>query len=320
MAKKKILIVGAGAVGQVYGYQLASAGHDVHFFVKEKYKEELEQGLTLYKLNTDKQKSKPIQFNNFRIVTDWAQAQQHSWDQVYLTISSTALQGLDLKALKTTLGNATLGLMQPGPHDLALVAKIIPAAQIVQGLITLISYAAPLPGEQVSKPGVAYWLPPMAATPFNGEAVRRTDLITTFTGSGMAAKSNKNLGKSALFPTAFLMTFLTALEAADWKFSRLQNDQQLLDNMIAAKKEAFSAVASAHGAKEPLWAHMNSTLILKALIRIAPHAVPLDLETYFKVHFTKVKDQTKLFMQTYIDDAKQQQLPANHLMALNQLT
>lgn len=29
----KILIVGAGAVGQVYGWHLAQAGHEVHFLL-----------------------------------------------------------------------------------------------------------------------------------------------------------------------------------------------------------------------------------------------------------------------------------------------
>lgn len=35
--KQQILIIGAGAVGQVYAYHFAQAGHQVHLLLKEKY-------------------------------------------------------------------------------------------------------------------------------------------------------------------------------------------------------------------------------------------------------------------------------------------
>lgn len=43
--KQSILIVGAGAVGLVYAYYFARAGHDVHLFVKGEYIAEAEQGV-----------------------------------------------------------------------------------------------------------------------------------------------------------------------------------------------------------------------------------------------------------------------------------
>ena len=45
-----ILLVGAGAVGQVYGRHLARAGHQVTFFVKPRYAAELAAGLPLHRL------------------------------------------------------------------------------------------------------------------------------------------------------------------------------------------------------------------------------------------------------------------------------
>ncbi|MDV7398489.1 2-dehydropantoate 2-reductase N-terminal domain-containing protein, partial [Arthrospira platensis SPKY1] len=43
------MIVGAGAVGQVYGHYLQRGGASVSYFVKEQYKEECEKGFTLYR-------------------------------------------------------------------------------------------------------------------------------------------------------------------------------------------------------------------------------------------------------------------------------
>ncbi|MGB3623971.1 MAG: 2-dehydropantoate 2-reductase N-terminal domain-containing protein, partial [Ketobacter sp.] len=43
------LIVGAGAVGQVYGHFLQRGGASVSYLVKEKYKYDCEKGFTLYR-------------------------------------------------------------------------------------------------------------------------------------------------------------------------------------------------------------------------------------------------------------------------------
>ncbi|MCG8672863.1 MAG: hypothetical protein MI867_25925 [Pseudomonadales bacterium] len=322
---KKILIVGAGAVGQVYGYQFAQAGNQVSFFAKEKYHEALEQGLTLYHLNRDKKKIRPINFDHFEVLTTWQavaeSSQQKAWDQIYLCISSTALLNFDFEGLRSALNsNTTVVMLQPGPKDYALAAAELPESQIVQGMITLISYDTPLPGESVLQPGVAYWLPPMAATPFSGPGQRCADIIKTFKQSNMNATSHRNLRAMAPYPTAALMAFLTALEASDWKLDALKNNKPLQREMIQAQRQAFNAISEESGNKAPLWKNALAPWMINFAINIAPKAVPLDLETYFQVHFTKVKDQTKLYMSTYIESAEQQGLNATELISLNQLT
>jgi hypothetical protein len=52
---------------------------------------------------------------------------------------------------------------------------------------------------------------------------------------------------------------------------------------------------------------------------VASLVVPLPLETYLRVHFTKVADQTRHAMATYLDDARAAGLPTaglERLMAL----
>ena len=44
----RVLLVGAGAVGQVYGKYLQAAGCEISFLVKEKYADEARRGFTLY--------------------------------------------------------------------------------------------------------------------------------------------------------------------------------------------------------------------------------------------------------------------------------
>ena len=112
--KQSILIVGAGAVGQVYAYYFARAGHDVHFFVKEKYIAEAEQGFTLYDLNKDKKRLHPVRFKNFHCHSDWSTVAQQQWQQVWLCVSSTALAQIDLQPMLQAIGDATVVVLQPG--------------------------------------------------------------------------------------------------------------------------------------------------------------------------------------------------------------
>ena len=49
----RVLVVGAGAVGQVYGRHARQGGADVTFFVREKYRDTVSRGFDIYKRKTD---------------------------------------------------------------------------------------------------------------------------------------------------------------------------------------------------------------------------------------------------------------------------
>src|SRR5690554_5786596 len=154
----RILMVGAGAVGQTYGYHLSRGGADVTFFVKEKYRAEAEAGFLMHQ-HRPLRGPRSFYYDNYRILSDVEEVAQNRWDQVWLCISSTALKGDWLAELCARIGDATLVSLQPGLEDLEYVAQVYDPAKIVAGLITFIAYQSPLPGDKLG-PGVAYLLPP----------------------------------------------------------------------------------------------------------------------------------------------------------------
>ncbi|OUS28844.1 hypothetical protein A9Q99_10680 [Gammaproteobacteria bacterium 45_16_T64] len=319
--KKEILIIGAGAVGLVYGKHFADAGHQVTFFVREKYLDEMSKGSILYHLNQDKSLNRPIRFTQYSLISTYEEVHQHNWDQVYLCISSTALQSFDFSGFQEALqGKPTVIMLQPSVQDLERLRETFPKEQIVEGMITLISYGAPLATENVDIPGIAYWLPPFMPTPFSGQMNRRQEVIKTFLESQIAAKSSKSVGEQSLFPTAFLMAFLTALESSQWKFDSLTKDAPLLKQLTQSIQEIFASLEAQHQVRRPFPLRLISPAVIKALLRLAPHVMPMDIETYFEAHFTKVKDQTKLYMKNYLDTARAGGKEHATLQVLNQLT
>jgi 2-dehydropantoate 2-reductase len=310
-----ILIVGAGAVGLVYGHHFVNAGHQVTFLVKEKYQQALEddkqEGIVLYHLNKDKHLQQPLRFSNFTTITQWDQAD--GFDLIALSISSTALRQLPLPAIKEKIDNSknaiSLLMLQPSEEDLEHLIQVIAEEHILQGRITLISYQTDDINDGINPAGTAYYLPPLPM-PISASDQRQqhqqerlNKVVTVFNQSGIKAKAvNSALDESRLL-SAFFMTFLCALEAANWEFDRLKNSNVLLLKLSAAQKDLLPQKIMTNGVftqiKKGLLASLLKPWLYRTLIKISPTFIPLPLEAYLKKHFLKVRPQTLMYMQDY---------------------
>jgi ketopantoate reductase len=300
----RALIVGAGAVGQVFGHHLAKAGVEVAFLVKPKYVAECERGFVLYKLpRTDGER-----FAAARIVSE-ADA---TYDQVYITISSPALRsGTWLADLARATGDATMVVLQSGIDDRAFVGERVAEPRIVDSTINFLAYHAPLPGEtRFAEPGVAYWFFPGKA-PFSGE--RAADVVRPLAAGGLPAKRAKDVPRTAMFPAAVLSAFVAALEASGWSFSAMR-ERGLAKLGSRAAREALAVVAHERGVKAPLGPRLLARPFgFRVFMRIAPRVAPVDLETYLRVHFTKVGDQMHEGFAKYAELGRGASLPVDAL-------
>ena len=160
----RVLIVGAGAVGQVFGYHLARSGARVGFLVKPAYADEARRGYTLYPLNVRGGAGDAV-----RRLSTCSPRRPRIKDQVYITVASNALHaGTWLAELVATCARATIVTLQPGLDDHAtVVAAVGSAERVVAGSIGFLSYHAPLPAEtRFAAPGMAYWFFPTQKSPF----------------------------------------------------------------------------------------------------------------------------------------------------------
>src|SRR4051812_422800 len=117
MNKPRVLVVGAGAVGQVYARHAQLGGADVTVFVRDKYRDDAMRGFDLYPLNR-RRKTEPVRFDGFSVVTTPGEVEARGFDIVILTVSSPALRGAWLGDLVRATGNATIVALQPGHDDL----------------------------------------------------------------------------------------------------------------------------------------------------------------------------------------------------------
>jgi 2-dehydropantoate 2-reductase len=297
----RALIVGAGAVGQVFGYHLALGGAELSFLVKPRYVEDCVRGFPLYALG---RKPRARRLAGFGVITAARDAAATRWDQVYLTVSSTALHdGSWLAELAAATGDATIVFLQPNLDDRAFVTSLVEPDRIVDGMIGFLSYHAPLPGEtRFAEPGIAYWLPPMPS-PFSGP--RATDVVAALRRGKLPARHVRDVTASAPLQTALLYAILLALEGAQWSFAALRTgDRMQLGGRAAA--QAMAIAAHQRGRRVPLRMRLAARpFVMASVLRMARRLAPLDLETYLRVHFTKLTEQTRAGVASYLAHGRQ---------------
>ncbi|MCG8312305.1 MAG: 2-dehydropantoate 2-reductase, partial [Pseudomonadales bacterium] len=156
----RVLVVGAGAVGQVYGHFMQRGGASVSFFVKEKYQSRCEEGFSLYRCRRSGLGGEE-HYQADAVYTQYEEIAKQKFDHIWLAMPSNDLEGAWLGELKEAIGDTTLVMLQPDLEDRDYVLKYFPESQLVYGMINFISYQTPLPDlpshhPDVDKVGVAY--------------------------------------------------------------------------------------------------------------------------------------------------------------------
>ena len=314
-AALQILVVGAGAVGQVFGHAYQRGGAKVTALVRARYQAAAVRGFTLYPLNQRKHPAE--RFEGFDVITSAREVAARRFDQIVLTVSSPALRGPWLAELLAAAKDATIVALQPGLDDRGvLIAAGAAPERLVQGAISLVSYRAPLPGEtRFPAAGMAYWYPPLSPSPFSGPTDRVAAVVAALSRGRLPAKRHRDVGKMAAFPSAVMMPYLVALELGGWTVGGALAAGTFTLGARAAR-EAVAVVGHALG-KPPLGVRLLARpRLLRAGLWSARPLIPLPFETYVREHFTKVGDQTAEFIDLYVAKGRAAGLPVAALTEL----
>jgi hypothetical protein len=296
-----ILVVGAGAVGQVYGRHLALGGARVSFLVRAKYKDDHPDGFTIYPLRK-RDRYEPVQLRPHRILSSLAEVKEHAWDQVWLCVATTALLKPWLEDVLAAIGDATLVLFPSTVDAVEHLGSALPKDRCVSGLISMMSYDAPLEGESLAVPGVAYWMPPLSPTLFSGPKARTDAVVEALRRGKCSAAAHPDTRQAAGFGGAVLITHIVALEGAQWSYDRLVSTPLLGESVLAAR-EAMSGVETRLGVSKPFALGLLRPWTARLVLRLLRWLAPFAVDRFFKKHFTKVREQTKLQVAEYIDFA-----------------
>lgn len=303
----KALVVGAGAVGQVFALHLGRAGVDVTFAVRSP--EKVATPTTLTRLGAfGSRTSTAVAASAVVSAVD-----RRTFDLAFVTVPSDALATPWMASVLSALGDATVVGLQPGLEDRErLLGAGVREDRLVRGLISLVSFATPLSKEDpVQTAGYAYWFPPLSPFAFDGPPALVEAVVRTLERGGMPAVHRKGLEEEVIFFTAALLVTVRALERHRWSLEALAADPSL---SVKASEQALAVVARRLGRPVPTMPSLTTRPWLLSLgARLAPLVVPFDFEAYAKAHFTKVAPQSRLLLGELVKEGRGFGLPVDAL-------
>ena len=289
----RILVVGAGTVGQVFGWHLHQGGAEIGFLVKPGRRPER------FRLERLRPRSITV-WDSFTVHDDPAAV--GAWDAVVLTVASDALAPEWLEPLGRATGSATVAVMQPGLRDLERVAASIDRARLVRGLIGIIAFRTPLEGDpRFVEEGVAYWCLPFVRTLLEGERAR--PLIEAFRRGRLPVARHDGIAALVGFGGAVLETHMAALELEGWSFAAARTGQWMAVASRASRQLA-AVVSRMTERNAPAALALVGPSTSSLLASVARAAMPFDLEAYLRVHFTKVGPQTLAYFDSALREAQ----------------
>ena len=292
----KILIVGAGAVGQVYGWHLAKAGHEVSALGRPNQVDAAQQGFVLSSLQ-DSTDAEIGRWVPAKFYTDASEVELE-WDQVWLCVGTHALDEAWIRPLAERTPSAVVVSLQPGVAVKEMLSEFWPRQAIVRGVIGMISA-----GRNGTR-GAAFYFPPGVKSQFSGvmkEDVR--EVVSALRSGGGPARVVADADLALAWGAGFLMPNIVTLESVGWSITRLASWRAAA---LAARavREAHALVSRRYGERRPFWSHLIRGPLLMVGWRLGRWVMRFDLEAYLRYHFLKVRPQTRALVADYLRDAE----------------
>ena len=316
-----VLIVGAGSVGQVYGYYLQQGGARVTYLVRSHHLERLRsEPLVLYPWNR-KDRTSPVHWDAFEVTDDLAEAlpEDGGPELVVVATSATALMaGTWFEDLVARLGDRTLVSLQPGTSIPDWIHARVPREQVVWGLVSLSAWPAPLPGQDLPEPGQGWWVPWGGKLGFSGPPERTRAVVAAMTAGGAPAAVRDDVQKDQAFMGPVLANIVIPFELAGWSMDRLAADRDLLGLAHRCMEECWAWAEHTSGSRRPFLLRLLGPGTLRFLLERVLPWTPVDMEVFLRVHYTKVAEQTPVLLAQRIEDIQEAGLPTDALETLLQ--
>ena len=304
----RVLIVGAGAIGQVYGSYLQKGGDIVNVLVRPHHLEQATEGYILHQLGIAGKRAHYDLFKPNRVLTSLDQVPGEIYTAVWFCVPTPVLKEPWIPQLLEMVRGATI--VVTGMSDKELLQTMVPEETIVTFLVSMVAYPGPLEGEDFWPPGMVYYFPPFSPSAFEGSnADRAMACVRELSNGGAPAAWRDDVPYKTDVASALLMPFVMGAELSGWSVQGLRKGQYL-EPFLNTYRELVALAQQKHGkTKDPLplrvLNHGQGRKIFDLLLRFAPRLVPFPLDAYLQFHFTKIRQQTHETMQSLIAEGPQ---------------
>jgi hypothetical protein len=321
----KVLIVGCGAVGQVFGLYLQKAGVELGYYARpasaDRLKQALEHGgLPLFQTSYFRRRN-PIthRLENYQVVTDVAESQRFKPDQIWFTTPSPVYYSEWFQEFLLKVPSERVVCFAPEGARPEFLPESGGEARLVFGGITFISWQGDLAGGGGRPEGVNFWLPPLLSIPLMGTEKACSEVEGLLKKAGLrSAVKKQGFDKSLASMTAVILAFVAGLELSGWSFGAFRKCPWLKRAACGAREMVLSQLSGTGIITRTFLGILFSPAGLFLATLFLPLLFPFDLEKYLKFHYLKTRDQTLTLLDVFARDAKRRGLPLENTQRLLQ--
>lgn len=315
MQINKVLILGAGAIGQVIGTHLRLSGCDVTYWIRPDHISDLEQGVRLYNVK----KETELTIAEPKYLTE---IEDTDYDALFLCVRSEQIDAA-LEQVKTHFGekhDLVVVVLQPGREDAIKAFQALPEMIIVPGAPSFFAY--------FEEQKVIYWapkqLPTLMGAPFNETLHVRDEIVRLFNHGGIPTKGVNDLEAEVRFPSVGLNLLLAGFALSGYSLSALQKNQRLLDLCARAIQEGMELTRKDLGfipIKYLPLTQLNGKTLQTLFWVLEKSPLFVFMQTMWGIHARKISVQTRQNIDDLLALSLQQgQSPPAALTALSAMT
>jgi hypothetical protein len=301
-----VLIVGCGAVGQVYGLALQEAGVALGLFDLPAAAEKLNQarkqgGLPLFQVSyAHRQDPIPYRLKDYQVIADEAESRRFKPDQIWFTTPSQVYYSDWFRDFLRQVPSKRVVCFSPEGSRPEFFTEGM-GDRVVFGGTTFMAWQGDLGGGGGRPEGVNFWRSPLGI-PLAGTPGACRPVAQLLKQAGFRVMVGKPGSHSQASTTAVMTTFIAGLELSGWSLRTYRKSPWLRCAAGACREAVIGQLPRAGAFTRALLSSpvLSACFFLAALL--LPLLFPFDLEKYLKFHYTKTHEQTVVLLSVFMND------------------
>ncbi len=322
----KVLMVGCGAVGQVFGLFLQKAGVELGLYDRpataERLKQALEQGgLPLFQISHSRgQAPRLYRLENCQVLMDVAECWQFKPDQIWFATPSPVYYSAWFREFLQQVPSERVVCFAPEGARSEFFPENMDKDRLVFGGIIFMAWQADLNGGGGGRAqGVNFWLPSLLGIPLTGTKTACVEVAQLLKKGGLRVAVQKQGSPNTLAPVTAVMTaFVAGLELAGWSLRAYRKSNWLQRAARASREGVLSQLPGSNIFNRALLGVLISSTGFFLVTLLLPLLFPFDLEKYLKFHYLKTRDQTLNLLEVFARDAESRGLVVTNIRMLLQ--
>jgi len=319
----KVLMVGCGAVGQVFGLFLQKAGVELGLYDRpatvDRLKQALEHGgMPLFQISRSHRRD-PIahRLEKYQVATDTAECRRFQPDQIWFTTPSPVYHSEWFREFLQKVPSERVVCFAPEGGRSEFFPEGGGRDRLVFGGVTFMAWQGDLEGSGGRPEGVNFWLSPLAIS-LSGTEKACGEVKQLLNKAGLRVEVQKQDSPMQASITAVMTAFTAGLELSGWSLGGFRKSPWLKRAARASREAALSQLRRANIFTRMLLGIICSSPGLFLITLVLPLLFPFDIEKYLKFHYRKTRDQTLTLLDVFARDGERRGLTVENIRILLQ--